>query len=104
MRDPRGRASAARAELAAFICDQGAPVTVSAPVSQLAVELRAFGVGPDAFEAAFTRARYGPPDGAAVAADQTRAELRKLITVLRARLGAGRRLRGFVAVRSLRGG
>ncbi|MCY7302481.1 MAG: transglutaminase-like domain-containing protein [Thermoleophilia bacterium] len=94
VRDPRGRASAARAELAAFICDQGAPVTVSAPVSQLVVELRALGVGSDAFASAFSRARYGPPTVAAAAANQTRRE----------RLGPGRRLRGFFVVRSLRKG
>ena len=104
MHDPRTRASAARAELAAFICDQGAPVTISAPVSQLVVELRAFGVGSDAFASAFSRARYGPPSGAETAADQTRAELRQVISGLRERLGPGRRLRGFFAVRSLRGG
>ncbi len=104
VRDPRGRASAARAELAAFMCDQGAPVTVSAPVSQLVVELRALGVGSDAFASAFSRARYGPPTVAAAAADQTRAELRKVLAVLRERLGPGKRLRGFFAVRSLRKG
>jgi len=104
VRDPRGRASAARAELAAFMCDQGAPVATSAPVSQLVVELRERGVGSDAFARAFSRARYGPPAVAAGAADQTRAELQKLLSVLRERLGPGRRLRGFLAVRSLRRG
>jgi len=104
VRDPRRRASAARAELAAFMCDQGAPVPISAPVSQLVIELRALGVGSDAFASAFSRARYGPPAVAAAAADETRAELRKVFSVLRERLGPGRRLRGFFAVRSLRRG
>ena len=102
IRDPRGRASAARAELAGFLCDQGAPVTVSAPIWQLASELRERGVASTGFTTAFARARYGPLDGAAAAGDQARAELRKVIATLRERLGPGRRARGFLAVRSLR--
>ncbi len=104
VRDPRGRASAARAELAAFVCDQGAPVTLSAPVWQLATELQALGVASNAFTTAFARARYGPLEGAQLASDQARAELRTVISALRDRLGHGRRLRGFLSVRSLRRG
>ena len=63
--DPRRRASAARAELAAFIRDQGSQVPPSASVHELSHELRARGVGSDAFAAAFARARYGPPASAA---------------------------------------
>jgi hypothetical protein len=102
--DPRRRAAAARAELAAFIRDQGAQVPPSASVHQLSLELRSRGVGTDAFAAAFARARYGPPASAAVAADEARRELRRILSLLRARLGPGRRIRGFLTVRSLRGG
>ncbi len=102
VRDPRGRATAARAEIAAFICDQGAPVTVSTPVFELATELTGFGVGSAAFEAAFSRARYGPLDGAAAAADEARVEVRSVIAALRRRLGPARRVRGFLALKSLR--
>jgi transglutaminase-like putative cysteine protease len=101
--DPRRRASAARAELAAFVRDQGSEVSSSASVGELGLELRRLGVGSDAFAAAFSRARYGPPGDAARAADETRRELRRVISLLRARLGPGRRARGFLAVRSLRG-
>jgi len=104
VRDPRRRASAARTELAAFVRDQGLPVAAGASVSDLAVVLRRLGVGSDAFVAAFSRARYGPPAGAEDAAESTRRELRRLISALRARLGPGRRIRGFFAVRSLRDG
>jgi hypothetical protein len=100
--DPRRRASAARAELAAFVRDQGSEVSWSASVSELGLELRRLGVSSDAFAAAFARARYGPPAGAARAADETRTELRRVISLLRVRLGAGRRVRGFLTVRSLR--
>ena len=102
--DPRRRAAAARAELAAFIRDQGSQVPPSASVHELSLELRARGVGTDAFAAAFARARYGPPASAAVAADETRRELGRILSLLRTRLGPGRRIRGFLTVRSLRGG
>ena len=101
--DPRHRASAARAELAAFVRDQGSPVSASASVTELVLELRRLGVGSDAFAAAFSRARYGPPAGAARAADETRRELRRVISLLQGRLGPGRRIRGFLTLRSLRG-
>ena len=102
--DPRRRASAARAELAAFIRDQGSPVALSASIGELVLELRRLGVGSDAFAAAFSRARYGPPADAASAADETRRELRRVISLLRDRIGPGRRARGFLALRSFRHG
>ncbi len=102
VRDPRGRASAARTELAAYLCDQGAPVTTAAPIWQLTTELQALGVTGGGFATAFARARYGPVDGAEAASELARAELRKVIAALRERLGPGRRVRGFLAVRSLR--
>ncbi len=103
-RDPRGRASAARAELAAFLRDQGAPIAATASVAELRLELKRLGVGSDAFAAAFSRARYGPPAGAQAAANDTRRELQRVISILRSRIGPGRRIRGFLALRSLRGG
>ncbi len=102
VRDPRGRASAARAELAAYLCDQGAAVTTASPIWQLTTELQALGVPGNGFATAFSRARFGPPEGADEASGQTRGELRTVIGALRHRLGPGRRLRGFFAVRSLR--
>jgi transglutaminase-like putative cysteine protease len=102
--DPRRRAAAARAELAAFVRDQGSPIPPSASIHELSRELRARGVGTDAFAAAIARARYGPPAGAAVAAEETRRELHRILSLLRVRLGPGRRIRGFFAVRSLRSG
>ncbi len=100
--DPRRRASAARAELVGFIRDQGVDVAPSAPVAELTAELRRLGVAGEGFSFAFSRARYGPPGQAAAAADETRLELRRLRTRLRGRLGPGRRLRGFLRLRSLR--
>jgi hypothetical protein len=100
--DPRRRASAARAELAGFVRDQGAKLSGTASVGELVVELRRRGVGSDAFASAFARARYGPPADAARAADEARRELRRVLSILRGRLGPGRRVRGFLTVRSLR--
>jgi hypothetical protein len=39
-----------------------------------------------------------------VAADATTRELRRVISILRTRLGPGKRIRGFLALRSLRNG
>ena len=102
-RDPRRRASAARADLADFVRDQGSGVPAQAPMTELAAELRRLGVASDGFAAAFSRARYGPAAGAAAAADDARRELERVLALLRDRLGPGRRVRGFLAVRSLRG-
>ncbi len=102
VRDPRGRASAARAGLAAYLCDQGVPVATGAPIWQLTAELQALGVAGNGFATAFARARYGPLEGADAASGLARAELRNVISALRRRLGPGRRLKGFLAVRSLR--
>ena len=64
-RDPRAPASAARAELVAFMRDQGVAASpATASIGELVAELRRLGVGSDAFAAAFSRARYGPPAGA----------------------------------------
>ena len=78
-------------------------IDAAAPVPELTAELRRLGVAADAFAAAFARARYGPPAGAASAAEETWLEQRKVLSSLRRRLGPGPRFRGFLAVRSLRG-
>ncbi len=101
--DPRLRASAARAELTGFLRDQGADVPSDAGVGSLRRELVRLGVRADGFAAAFSRARYGPPEGAATAAADVRAELADVLRALRTSLGRGRRVRGFLAFRSLRG-
>jgi transglutaminase-like putative cysteine protease len=102
-RDPRRRASAARAELADWLRDQGIDVTSQTTLRELAATLEsALGVSGRAFAAAVGRARYGPPERAAEAAADARRELRLLLRALRARLNPRRRLRGYLAVRSLR--
>ena len=102
--DPRGRASAARADLADFMRDQGAPLPRRRPVRELGLELRRLGVASDAFAAAFSRARYGPPAGCRGGRRRGVAgAARGFSPSCAARLGTGRRIRGFLAVRSLRG-
>ena len=102
--DPRVLAAAARADLVDFVRDQGSPLSPTATIGELVTELRKFGVSSDGFAAAFNRARYGPPDGAAAAADEARRELRRLLERLRDGLGPGKRARGFLTLRSLRSG
>jgi protein-glutamine gamma-glutamyltransferase len=102
-RDARRVASAARAELADWLRDQGIEVAPRATAGDVAdfTESR-LGVSARAFAAAASRARYGPPDDADAAAHDARRELRLVLHALRARLSPRQRLRGFFALRSLR--
>ena len=102
-KDPRVIAGAARRELADFLVDQGLSVSSSATPEELRALVRAqLGIDAEAFATAAARARYGPPDGSAEAASRTRRELRLLLRAIRRSLGRLQRLRGYVALRSLR--
>jgi hypothetical protein len=102
-RDPRRLAGAARSELVEFLLDQGVAVGASATPDDLRRVLHAE-LGADArpFADALAEARFGPPAAAANAAARARRELRKLLRVVRRRVGRPARLRGLVALRSLR--
>jgi transglutaminase-like putative cysteine protease len=102
-RDPRRLASAARRELADFLADQGIVVGRTATPEELR-ELVRVELGRDAgpFARAVAEARFGPPDSSVAAAARARRELRTLLRSLRSGLGRGARLRGLVALRSLR--
>jgi hypothetical protein len=102
-RDARRVASAARAELADWLRDQGIEVPPRATAGDVAsVTESRLGVSARAFATAASRARYGPPDAADAAAHDARRELRLVLHALRARLSSRQRLRGFFALRSLR--
>jgi protein-glutamine gamma-glutamyltransferase len=102
-RDPRRRAAAARRELADFLRDQRLDVPASATLADLRELLaRELNVDARAFSAAAGAARYGPPDGVELAETRTRRELRLVLRDVRRRLSLGERLRGWLAVRSLR--
>jgi hypothetical protein len=64
---------------------------------------RQAGISARAYVDAAGRARYGPPGGAPAAAREARRELRRLLQLVRERLSPRRRLRGWLALRSLRG-
>ncbi len=100
-RDPRRVAVAARAEVVDFARDQGVDIRAGVGMSELRrmVE-KQLGVPAGAFADSFSRARYGPPDTAAGVA--ARRDARRLVHAMRARLGPGRRVRGYFALRSLR--
>jgi transglutaminase-like putative cysteine protease len=103
-RDPRRLAAATRAELVDYLRDQGLPVHPRATLAELGTVLeRRAGVSARAYVAAAGRARYGAPAGAAAAAREARREARTILRVLRERLTPRRRLRGWFALRSLRG-
>jgi transglutaminase-like putative cysteine protease len=102
-RDPRRIASAARHELADFLADQGIAVGASATPDELR-ELVRIELGRDAqgFADALAEARFGPPAASREAADLVRRELRTLLRSLRRSLGRSARVRGLLALRSLR--
>ena len=102
-RDPRRLAGAARGELVDFLRDQGVVVGSNATPAELRRLVHAeLGADASRFAAALAEARFGPPAAAAPAAARARRELRPLLRHLRRRLGRPARLRGYVAVRSLR--
>ena len=101
--DPRRLAGAARRELADFLTDQGLAVRPSATPGELGQLVRdEFGADGHRFTAALAEARFGPPETSADAATRARTELRALLRVIRRGLGRPARLRGLVALRSLR--
>jgi hypothetical protein len=100
--DPRRVAAACRQELADFLVDQRIEGARSATLHELGELVRhELAVEPDAFVAAATAARFGPPSGAPAAAREARRELRRLLARMRQRLLLRERLRGVLSLRSL---
>ena len=100
-RDPRRLAAACRRELADYLVDQNIDAARSATLHELGSLVRhELAVEPDAFVAAATAARFGPPSGAERAAHDARRELRALTRAMRARMRTRDRLRGIVSLRS----
>ena len=100
-RDPRRLAAACRQELADYLVDQHIDSARSATLHELGALVRhELAVEPDAFVAAATAARFGPPAGSERAARTARRELRALTRSMRRRLRVRDRLRGIVSLRS----
>jgi hypothetical protein len=103
-RDPRRRATAARAELVGYLRDQGLDVGSTSTATDLrGVVARAYGVRLDGFADAVGRARFGAAPELRDA-DRARTELRRGLRAVRGRLSHWRRLRGAFSTRSLRSG
>ncbi len=103
--DPRRIAAASRKELEAFLRDQAIVVSPSATLADLRTAVEdELGLDSASFTASAGRARFGPPGSARRDADAARRELRKLLGLARSELSLWARFRGFVSVRSLRGG
>ena len=101
-RDPRRLAAACRQELSDYLVDQRIDSARSATLHELGALVREeLVVEPDAFVAAASAARFGPPAGSERAAREARRELRALIRAMRRRLRARERLRGIASLRSL---
>ena len=101
-RDPRRVAGACRQELAEYLLDQQIEGARSATLHELGALVRhELAVDPDAFVAAATAARFGPPSGAASAARDARRELRQLLRAIRRSLHTRDRARGLLSLRSL---
>ena len=104
-RDPRRSATASRRELEAFLRDQGVSVPANATLADLRRILRdALALDCRSFAEAAARARYGPPERSRSGAAAARRELRSLLRRLRMELSPWDRFRGFMSLRSLRGG
>jgi protein-glutamine gamma-glutamyltransferase len=102
-RDPRRLAAATRHELVDFLADQGIAVAPAATPAELRELVRAeFGMDARSFADALAEARFGPAATSGGAAERARHELRSLLRLLRHRLGRPARLRGLVALKSLR--
>jgi len=101
-RDPRGVAAACRQELTAFLVDHRVETPRSATLAELGdLVRRNFAVQPEAFVAAATAARFGPPEEAAAAALTAKRELRALLEIARRSLSWRDRARGLLSLRSL---
>ncbi len=100
-RDPRRVAAACRRDLADYLVDQRIDAARSATLHELgALVDHELGVDADAFVAAATAARFGPPAGASSSARRARRELRTLRHRIRVRLSTRHRLRGLLSLRS----
>jgi len=89
--------------LGQVLVDQGLEVRPSATPDELRLLVRAeLGADGRQFAAALAEARFGPPETSAAAAARAHKELHALLRAIRRGLGRTARLRGFVALRSLR--
>ena len=101
-RDPRRIAVACARELAEYLQDQRVPARQAATFRELGgAASEELGVDASSFAQAATAARYGPPEGARLAAGSARKELRDLKRRLRKSLDRRERARGLLSVRSL---
>jgi transglutaminase-like putative cysteine protease len=100
--DPRRIAGAVRAELVEYLADQRVRLSPSVTPAELGASVnRSFSVDADRLSEALGVARFGPTAEAETAARTARRELRRVLRTIRGRLGAKRRLRGLLSLRSL---
>jgi transglutaminase-like putative cysteine protease len=103
-RDPQVVAKAVRADLEAFVIDQGVGGDIRALTAEEFARMlrREFGVDAGTWATEMGRARYGPRDARATrAAERARHAARDVRRDLRRELSRGDRVRGAVRIRSL---
>jgi hypothetical protein len=101
-RDPRRIASACARELGDFLADQRLPVRRGATYGELRETVSEhLAVDAESFTDALDAARFGPPSGAAEAAQRAKRELANLKRRLRRQVFLLDRARGAVSLRSL---
>ncbi len=104
-RDPRRAATASRRELEGFLRDQGIEVPACATLEDLrSTVYEELGLDGRPYAAAAGRARFGPPADSRDDATSARRELHALLRRVRSQLSLWERFRGFVSLRSFRGG
>jgi len=104
-RDPRRSATASRRELEGFLRDQGVAIAPGMTLQGLQRAVyEELGLDGRRFTTAAGSARFGPPGQAQTGASIARRELRSLLRTARRELTVWSRVRGFVSLRSLRGG
>jgi hypothetical protein len=104
-RDPRRAATASRRELEGFLRDQGIQVPTCATLEDLrSTVYEELGLDGRSYAAAAGRARFGPPADSRVDSTSARRELHALLRRVRSQLSLWERFRGFVSLRSFRGG
>ena len=104
-RDPRRAATASRRELEGFLRDQRIEVPACATLEDLrSTVYEELGLDGRSYAAAAGRARFGPPAESRDDSTSARRELHALLRRVRSQLSLWERFRGFVSLRSFRGG
>ena len=98
----RALGSASRADVEAFLADQGDSLAASTTLDELGEHIsRRYRIDARAFVDAVSRLRFGAPEDASEASKDTRREHARIMTSLREQVGRASRVRGALRVRAM---